>query len=492
MSDEEAVRARISELTAEIRAQARPEAYKVWQRAPHALELDELEALALSGLAAAGARWPTYCEKNGHDPTAYQFFPAYCVVPDVRVLTADLRWQPAGSLEVGQSLVGVDEYPGGPGQYRRFARSEVLQMWRRPAPCLRVVLTDGREITCSEDHRWLIWGRANKQPRAYNWREAKTLTPGIRIAAHLMPWEEETSFEAGWLAGIIDGEGNYSGRIRNQFSRDTEPHYYGIEITQNKGPVLDRVLRNLDYMEIPYKVKDKSRSDACTRVHIDQLWAALRLTGSLRLSRLDGSRLWEGRSMVNRLGMNYVEVAAVEPAGVQEVVSMETTSSTYLAEGLVSHNCLRRMRGAMLDYLRSQDWVTRSARTKAKALREAGQDRGLSEAELARAAGMTVAEVRDTLAAVAARPVSIDAEPHDVAGADDVEGSAVVSEVLAAVMGVIDRLGETARLVLVLRYYHDMTVQDLAAALGVTEDEAVRLHQRAVLEIHSAMMKAVS
>jgi RNA polymerase sigma factor FliA len=234
MSDDEAaaaVRARINELVGEIMPQARAEAYKVWQRAPHALEMDELESLALSGLAAAAARWPAYCEKNGHDPTAYEFFAAYS---------------------------------------------------------------------------------------------------------------------------------------------------------------------------------------------------------------------------------------------------------------------LRRMRGSMLDYLRSQDWVTRSARTRAKALREAGQDLGLSEAELARASGMSLEEVRDTLAAVAARPVSIDAEPHDVAGSDDVEGSAVVSEVLAAVSAVISRLGERARMVLVLRYYHGMTVQELAVALGVTEDEATRLHQRSVLEIHRAMMKAVA
>lgn len=234
MNDEEAaaaVRVRVGELVAEIMPQARAEAYKVWQRAPHALEMDELESLALSGLAAAAHRWPVYCAKNHHDPTAFQFFPAYA---------------------------------------------------------------------------------------------------------------------------------------------------------------------------------------------------------------------------------------------------------------------LRRMRGSMLDYLRSQDWVTRSARTRAKALREAGQDLGLSEAELAKASGMTVAEVRDTLAAVAARPVSIDAEPHDVAGSDDVEGAAVVSEVLAAVVAVISHLGETARLVLILRYYQGMTLQELASVLGVSEDEAIRLHQRSVLEIHGAMLKVVA
>jgi RNA polymerase sigma factor for flagellar operon FliA len=153
---------------------------------------------------------------------------------------------------------------------------------------------------------------------------------------------------------------------------------------------------------------------------------------------------------------------------------------------------LRRMRGSMLDYLRSQDWVTRSARTKAKVLREAGADRGLSDAELARVTGMGIDEVRATNAAVSARPVSIDAEPYDVAGQDDVEGQAVVSEVLAALSAVVVELPETARTVLVLRYYHSMTVPELAPYVGVSVDEAARLHQGAILAIHKAMLGVVA
>jgi RNA polymerase sigma factor FliA len=153
---------------------------------------------------------------------------------------------------------------------------------------------------------------------------------------------------------------------------------------------------------------------------------------------------------------------------------------------------LRRMRGSMLDHLRSQDWVTRSARTKAKALREAGADRGLSDAELAAATGMDIGEVRATAAAVSARPVSIDAEPYDVAGQDDVEGQAVVGQVLAALSAVVTELPENARTVLVLRYYHNMTVPELAPYAGVSVDEAARLHQGAILAIHRAMLEVVA
>lgn len=492
MRSDPEVAAKVAELVAQMVPQARAEAYKTWQRAPHALELDELHAIALKGLAEASARWETYCFEKGHDPHAYEYFPAYCVVPSVRVLTSDLRWIPIGELEAGGELVGVEEEAAGRGRYRRFVRSTVLETSRRDALCLKLTLTDGREITCSADHRWLVWGRGHKQSGAYNWRESTRLTPGTRISAQLLPWEEETSFEAGWLAGIIDGEGNYRGHLKREYSRDGTGHYYGIQITQNKGPVLDRALGVLDSMGVPYRLLDKAKSDVCVRVDIDQLWAVLKLVGGLKLSRLDGRLLWEGRCAVNRLGMNYVEVAEIEPAGVQEVVTIETSSGTYLAEGLVAHNCLARMRGAMLDWLRAQDWVTRSDRMRAKQIRDAGQDRGATDAELAAATGMSLSEVRSTVAAVAARPVSLDAEPHDVADESDVESQAVVGQVLAAATAVTAGLPPQAQVLLAMRYYADRSLAEVAQILGLDPAEAGRLHTSAVLAVHDAMLKMVA
>jgi len=153
---------------------------------------------------------------------------------------------------------------------------------------------------------------------------------------------------------------------------------------------------------------------------------------------------------------------------------------------------LARMRGAMLDNLRSQDWVSRSDRTRAKAIRDAGQDRGASEAELAAATGMTVAEVRSTMAAVSARPVSIDAEPHDVADEADVESAAVVSEVLAAVTAVTRQLDPETQVLLALRYYAGRSLAEAAAALGMEPGEAAGRHVAAILAIHDAMLKKVS
>jgi RNA polymerase sigma factor FliA len=153
---------------------------------------------------------------------------------------------------------------------------------------------------------------------------------------------------------------------------------------------------------------------------------------------------------------------------------------------------LRRIRGAMLDAMRSADWVTRSMRARAKALREAGQDLGRTEDELSAATGLSPRQIRDTSAGVSARPVSFDAGTHDVADSGDVEEQVAVADILSAVLSLIDGLPARAQVILALRYHQDRRFADIAAALGITEQEVTGLHNEAVSKIHSVMLRAVT
>jgi len=154
--------------------------------------------------------------------------------------------------------------------------------------------------------------------------------------------------------------------------------------------------------------------------------------------------------------------------------------------------CLRRMRGAILDAMRANDWVTRSARTRAKKLRDVPE--GLSEGEVMAATGLSARDIRDTAAAVAARPVSLDAnEVPDIAdGGEDVEGSAVVSSVLGAAAAAIAGLDPLARLMLVLRYHEGLAIPAAAASLGVRPAEARAAWEKGVCAVHDAMLLAVA
>lgn len=56
---------------------ARSIAFRVYKEATHALELDDLTSVAFQGLTEAAARWPSYCEEKGFDPTATNYFVAF-------------------------------------------------------------------------------------------------------------------------------------------------------------------------------------------------------------------------------------------------------------------------------------------------------------------------------------------------------------------------------------------------------------------------------
>ena len=153
---------------------------------------------------------------------------------------------------------------------------------------------------------------------------------------------------------------------------------------------------------------------------------------------------------------------------------------------------LRRIRGAMLDEMRSSDWVTRSMRARAKALRDAGQDLGRTEDELAAATGLTRKQVRDTLAGVAARPVSFDAETHDVPDPGDTESQAAVSSVLAAVVRAMDGLDAETRVILAFRYHQGLEFGEIAGRLRTDESRVTELHNAGVLVIHAVMLRSVT
>jgi RNA polymerase sigma factor for flagellar operon FliA len=148
----------------------------------------------------------------------------------------------------------------------------------------------------------------------------------------------------------------------------------------------------------------------------------------------------------------------------------------------------RRMRGAVLDSLRAGDWARRTLRTASKQLIEAGCDRGLSEDVLAKRTGMSVQEVRSTLAAIANKPVSFDAdETLDVPALQTVEQTAFEEEVTTALVAGVEDLSPPERVVLVLHYFVGLEMQEIADLVGVTESRASHFHTSAVLSIHDSM-----
>jgi RNA polymerase sigma factor for flagellar operon FliA len=165
---------------------------------------------------------------------------------------------------------------------------------------------------------------------------------------------------------------------------------------------------------------------------------------------------------------------------------------------------ISRIKGNMLDELRSLDWVPRSVRQKARAIEQAcvalesDLQRPPSDCELADALGMSEAQLHHALSQVSL--VSLVTFDAMVAGSADGDECVTVGDTLvdgsdgpvdllesaelrSTLADAIDRLSERERLVVSLYYFDGLTLAEIGEVLGVTESRACQIHGKAVLQL---------
>jgi RNA polymerase sigma factor for flagellar operon FliA len=161
-----------------------------------------------------------------------------------------------------------------------------------------------------------------------------------------------------------------------------------------------------------------------------------------------------------------------------------------------------RIRGAIIDRLRSEDWTGRSARQKATRLeqtylrleRELG--RSPSEEEVAAALGIELAELHALLGEVEAsgvvrlEDVGVEPEMESVEVEQVLEGKAVdpaqavlSRERVKIVAEAIARLPEKEKQVIALYYHEGITMREVGAVLALTESRVSQLHSQALLRL---------
>jgi len=159
-----------------------------------------------------------------------------------------------------------------------------------------------------------------------------------------------------------------------------------------------------------------------------------------------------------------------------------------------------RIRGAILDELRAQDWVPRSVRDKAKMLDralielEASLGRTATEEEIASKLGISQDDYFDLVNQV--RPVSV-LSIDDAATFSNVDKKSIlnlleatkinnpltqlnIKSVKEVVAKAIEDLPERQRLVLSLYYYEDLNLKEIGKILRVTESRVSQLHAQAI------------
>ncbi len=169
-----------------------------------------------------------------------------------------------------------------------------------------------------------------------------------------------------------------------------------------------------------------------------------------------------------------------------------------------------RIRGAILDELRAQDWVPRSVREKAKVLErcysriEQTKGRQATDEEVCQDLNISQDEYHDMLNQV--RSVSLlsfddvtsfsKADKRALHGFGDGGGVSrsptPFSEVSVAVLKrmiaeAINDLPEKQRLVLSLYYYEDLNLKEIGRVLDVTESRVSQLHTQAILRLKAKL-----
>jgi RNA polymerase sigma factor FliA len=147
-----------------------------------------------------------------------------------------------------------------------------------------------------------------------------------------------------------------------------------------------------------------------------------------------------------------------------------------------------RVRGAILDYLRSLDPLTRKLRGASRKItqtvveftREHG--RLPDEEEIANGLGVTLDAYRELLREIGeAGFARLDIDMVEPSSQDPSPEAMVVRRDLAArVAKAIQALPERLQLVLGLHYQEDCTLKEIGAVLGVSESRACQLHAEAI------------
>src|SRR6478735_6913182 len=170
---------------------------------------------------------------------------------------------------------------------------------------------------------------------------------------------------------------------------------------------------------------------------------------------------------------------------------------------------ISRIKGAIIDELRSIDWVPRSVRAKARAIERAISKlenelrRSPEDGEVAAELDWTEGELTQTLSQISFTGI-VALDDLLAAGSSDRSGSATVSDTITdgqhdpveayevdemkhLLADAINRMPDRERLVLTLYYYEGLTLAEIGKLLNVTESRVCQIHTKSILQLRGRL-----
>lgn len=172
-----------------------------------------------------------------------------------------------------------------------------------------------------------------------------------------------------------------------------------------------------------------------------------------------------------------------------------------------------RIKGAMLDELRSQDWVPRSLKAKIGQIKTAHRQlekdlgRTPTEEEVAKNLGITLDEYYRTLQSASNAVVfSFEDFKDKMYEENDMDVTECIADpdmkdplqlleentTREALAQLIERMPERERLLLSLYYWEELTMKEIAKIMNLTEGRVCQLHTQAVIRLKAQMLSPVT
>jgi RNA polymerase sigma factor for flagellar operon FliA len=170
---------------------------------------------------------------------------------------------------------------------------------------------------------------------------------------------------------------------------------------------------------------------------------------------------------------------------------------------------MQRIRGAIIDGLRSLDWVPRSVRSRARDIEAANSKlehelgRAPTDEELAGRLKMSQGDLQEALLQISNSSIlaleelwmAPDASGDKVSLFDTIEDESApdpqaaldTNEVKDRLSEAIQDLPERETLVVALYYFANLTLREIGEVLGVTESRVSQVHSKAVLRLRSRL-----
>ena len=168
---------------------------------------------------------------------------------------------------------------------------------------------------------------------------------------------------------------------------------------------------------------------------------------------------------------------------------------------------MQRIRGAMIDELRSSDWLPRSLRQNMRKIENAmnfleqRMGRPPSESEVAAQLKMSLAAYQEMLGESGGHQLIyyedfhqdddgehfLDRYAADLAVADDPLQTLMNAGFRAAVIRAIEELPEREKILMGLYYEQEMNLKEIGAVLGVTESRVSQLHSQAIARMRAKL-----